>query len=194
MRRVRAAMALVAACLWLAGCATARPEASTFVAPGLQFRTPAPAELGYPVHVVQLVMAQYGAESFVFEADLAVAGDSLTLVCIDSFGRRALTIVSQDGHVTAEAAPWLPAGLRADNILADIALVYWPDAAVRRGFAGTAAAVTSEARRRSVTVDGQDVISITYDGADGQRWPSRARYRNAGFGYELTLRSSVVPQ
>jgi hypothetical protein len=193
MIRRRAMVALtIAASLLFAGCTTVPPERTTFVAPGLQFRTPSPAELGYSVRVAQLVLAQYGEETYVFEAELSISGDSLTLVCVDPFGRRALTIVSQGGRVTTEAAPWLPVALRAENILADIALVYWPDEAVRRGFDGTAAAVTSEGRRRTIAVGGQNVISISYGGADDGRWPSTARYANAAFGYELTLRSAAT--
>jgi len=100
--------------------------------------------------------------------------------------------VSQGGRVTTDAAPWLPSAVRAQNILADIALVYWPIEAVRRGFDGTAAEVTGEGQRRTVAMNGRDLISISYGEAEGGRWPSAARYSNAGFGYELTLRSSVM--
>jgi hypothetical protein len=182
----------VCAVAWLAGCATAPREDATFVAPRLSFRTPAPAELGYPVRVAQLITARYGDETYVFEAELSVSPESLTLVCIDSFGRRAMTIVSQGGRITTDAASWVPSALRAQNILADIALIYWPDAAVRRGFDGTAAAVKIEGQRRTITIEGQDIISVNYGAAENGHWPSMARYSNKGFGYELVLRSSVM--
>jgi hypothetical protein len=192
MRPASGHIAAGIAVAWLAGCATAPREEATFVAPGISFRTPSPAELGYSVRVAQLITARYGDEAYVFEAELSVSPESLTLICIDSFGRRALTIVWQGGRITTDAASWLPTALRAQNILADIALVYWPDAAVRRGFDETAVTVSREGQRRAIAVEGKDVISISYGPVEDGRWPSMARYSNKGFGYELVLRSAVM--
>jgi hypothetical protein len=197
IRRHPVAGLAMGACLAIAsltGCATSQHDEVTFVAPGLPFRMPSPGDLGYSVRVAQLIVARYGGETYVFEAELSTAPDALTLVCLDSFGRRALTITSQGDRITTDAAPWLPSAIRAQNILADIALIYWPLDAVRRGFEGTSASIMGEGRRRIITVDEREIISIEYGPADGQRWPSSAIYRNKGFGYELTLRSAVVSQ
>ena len=197
MMRLHVALYVVIVCLGVAiigGCASHRHGTEAFVGPDLPFRTPGPRELESTVRVAQLITAKYGSETYVFEAQLSVSPDQLTLMCIDPLGRRALTIVSTGEEVTTDAAPWLPKGLRAENILADIALVYWPADAIRRGFLGTRAIVAVNAHKRTITLDDREIVSVEYEPQDGQAWPSSASYRNHAFGYELVLRSAVVPQ
>lgn len=176
------------------GCASHRQSTEAFIGPDLPFRTPGPRDLDSTVRVAQLITAKYGDETYVFEAQLSVSPEQLTLMCLDPLGRRAFTIVSTGEEVTTDAAPWLPKGLRAENILADIALVYWPVDAIRRGFLGTRAIVTINAQKRTVTLDDREIVSVQYGPGDGRAWPSSAIYRNHAFGYELVLRSAVVSQ
>ena len=185
-------MAAFLAAAFTGGCATRGAETTAFIAPNLSFRTPAPRELGASVQVAQLITARYGTETHAFEAQLAVSPERLTLVCLDPFGRRALTVTSTGARVTVDAAPWLPDALRAENILADIAIVYWPEDAVRRGFSETKAVVAADARHRTVMLEDREVIRVDYDPPEGQAWPRSVRYRNHAFGYELILRSAVV--
>jgi hypothetical protein len=179
----------------LAGCATAPPpEASALIAPELRFAIPSPRELGYRVDASQLVTAHFRGDTQVFEAHLTVAPERLTFVGLDPFGRRALTVTSTDAGITVDAAPWLPAGLRSENILADIAIMYWPEAAVRRGLAGTAASLRADAQGRSITANGREIIHIEYGPQQGEGWAGFARFRNIALGYELELQSAVTPE
>jgi Protein of unknown function (DUF3261) len=179
----------------LAGCAAApAPEASALIAPELRFAIPSPRELGYRVDASQLVTAHFRGDTQVFEAHLTVLPERLTFVGLDPFGRRALTVISTDAGITIDAAPWLPAGLRPQNILADVAIMYWPEEAVRRGLAGTAAVLRADAHERSITANGQEIIHVEYGPRHGERWAAFARYRNIAFGYELDLQSAVTPE
>jgi hypothetical protein len=179
----------------LAGCASGRDTSRVaLLAPDLPFRTPGPRELGASVRVTQLITARYQGETYAFETQLSVSPERLTLVCIDPFGRRALTVVSTGADLAVDAAPWLPDGLRPENILADMAVVYWPAEAVRSALYGTSATMSGDARHRAITVHGREVVRVEYDDAQDKAWSSSARYKNNAFGYELILRSASVAE
>lgn len=179
----------------LAGCATTpQPEASALIAPELRFAIPGPRELGYRVDASQLVTAHFRGDTQVFEAHLTVSPERLTFVGLDPLGRRALTVISTDAGISVDAAPWLPAGLKAENILADIAIMYWPEEAVRRGLSSSAAILHADPHERSITAAGREIIHVDYGPRQGESWAGSARYRNIAFGYELDLQSAVTPE
>jgi hypothetical protein len=172
-------------------CTTAPPEPVAFIAPELPFALPSPRELGHSVNAVQLVTAHYRGDVQMFEAHLSVSPERLTLIGLDPFGRRALTLTLTDSGMVVDKASWFPQRLRPENILADVAIVYWPEDAVRRSLARTDAVLTSDARGRSIIADGREVVRVDYGEKQGDAWAGAAHYRNDAFGYELDLRSSV---
>lgn len=180
----------------LAGCSAAsQPRAaSAFIGPDLRFAIPSPRELGHPVDATQLVTAHFRGQTQVFEAHLSVSPERLTFIGLDPLGRRALTVTASDAGITVDAAPWLPSGLRAENILADVAIVYWPEEAVRRGLSRTSAVLHADAHERTITADGQEIIRVEYESKPGEAWAGAARYRNIAFGYDLELQSAVTAE
>lgn len=154
------------------------------MARGIVLALPAPGDLGRDVEAVQMVTARRGEETHVFEARLSVNRERLLLVGTDSLGRRAMTVTWKAGSVTAERAEWLPEALRPENILADIMLLYWPQAVLERTVDG--AAVIPEPAGRRIGTE----VTVRWEGADP--WTGRARLVNASFGYELDIRSVVV--
>jgi hypothetical protein len=180
--------------LLLAGCAAVEPAARevAYIAPEIPFATPPARALGYSVEAVQLVTARWREESFVFEGRLSAAPEGMRLVGVDPFGRRAFTVTSSDRGVEAETARWVPEGLRAENVLADLAIVYWPDEAVRGALAGSGAELRTEPARRSIVAGGRELVRVDYAAEQRDAWKGRAHYRNLAFGYELELRSTAV--
>jgi hypothetical protein len=180
--------------LALFGCSVAPPpEPEAKIAPDLRFRIPSPGELGYSISAEQLVTAHYRGDVQTFEAHLSVSPQRLVLIGFDPFGRRAFTVTSGGGTMRFDAAPGLPQGLEPGNILADVAIVYWPDAAVERGLPSSAELRSGE-DRRTILVDGREIIRVDYDTPRARGWPRMAHYRNEAFGYALDLRSTVTPQ
>ncbi|HUC64088.1 MAG TPA: DUF3261 domain-containing protein [Stellaceae bacterium] len=180
---------------WFAlfGCSSAPPpEREAQIAPDLRFRIPSPGELGYSISAEQLVTAHYRGDVQTFEAHLSVSPQRLVLIGFDPFGRRAFTLTSGNGSTSFDAAPGLPKGLEPGNILADVAIVYWPDAAVERGLPSSAE-LRSRDDHRTILVDGHEVIRVDYDTPPARGWPRIAHYRNEAFGYALDLRSTVTP-
>jgi len=183
--RVRPALALLIG-LGLAACGLTPPPPEpgrVMIAPGITLSLPSPAALGRSVDAVQIVTARHQGDSFVFEGRLSVGPERLLLVGTDSLGRRAMTVTWSDGKITVERAAWLPETLRPENILADIVLLYWPEAAVRPALTG--ADLTEQTGERRVG----DAILVSWQ---GDPWNGTAHLRNRVWEYELDVRSVLV--
>ena len=165
---------------------------STTIAPRLQFAIPTGRELGYSIDSTQLITAHVRDQVQVFQAYVSATPDKVTVIAFDPFGGRALTVIATDDAIHTEVAPIVPSVLRPGNILADIAIVYWPAAAVRRGLAGTSATLYDDDRERTITDNGREVVHVTYDTPHENTWTKVAHLRNIAFGYELDLQSSVT--
>ena len=166
------------------------PNAQVIVAPGIIFALPPPATLGRSVEVQQLVTARYRNDTFAFEASISVTPARLLLVGTDMLGRRAMTIEWSGNELKVEAAPWVPAELRARNVIADIMLARWPENAVRAGLATPATVRQVDPGHRVIAVDGRDMIRIDReDGAPGS-WSGRFLFRNLAWDYELDIQSA----
>lgn len=163
---------------------------SVQIAPDLALTLPRPADLGQSVEVMQLVTARYGTQTYAFEARVSATAEQFLMVGVDSLGRRAMTITWSDAMISYESAPWLPPQLRPENVLADMVLLYWPEATVRRALAPSGGDVVAAPGRRTITKAGEPVVQIDYGpSADGSPWASTLRYRNLAFQYELDIQS-----
>jgi hypothetical protein len=168
------------------------PTQQVMIAPGLSLVLPAPADLGRSLNATQLVTAQYGAQTIVFEGHISVTPERFLLIVIDSFGRRALTVAWTGSYLTAVPAPFLPASLRPENMLADLVLLYWPEDAVRRSLRGAGSAITSDGHARSISLAGREVIHIDFKDLGAQDpWVAHLHYRNLAWAYEFEIWSSL---
>lgn len=177
-----------------AACAT-RYEASpgsTRIAPGLELSIPTGRELGYSIEATQLITAHFGDRVQVFHAYVSVSPEKITLIALDPFGNRSLTVTATDDAIHMEAAPIVPSELRAENILADLTIVYWPALTVRRRLKGTSASLYDDLSERKIDVDGREILQITYETPHEHSWAKRAHLHNIAYGYELDLQSAVI--
>ena len=165
---------------------------SSAIAPGLELAVPTGRELGYSVEVTQLITAHFRGQVQVFQAYVSVSPDEINLIAMDPFGARALTITATDDAIHTEEAQIVPAALRPGNVLADLAIVYWPAPALRRGLAGTSASLYDDHNERTISIDGRVVVQVTYDGPHEDAWPKVAHLHNIAYGYELDLQSTVT--
>jgi hypothetical protein len=165
---------------------------TTTIAPGLELAIPTGRDLGYSIEATQLITAHFRNQVQVFQAYITVTPDKITVVALDPFGDRAMTIIATDDGIHAEVAPIVPSVLRPGNILADIAIVYWPTDAIKRALADTPAIVSDDAKERTISIDGREVVHVSYCAPHGNSWTKCARLRNIAFGYELELQSAVT--
>jgi hypothetical protein len=167
-----------------------RAGRSVQIAPDLSLTLPRPADLGQSIEVMQLVTARYGDQTYAFEARVSATANQFLMVGLDSLGRRAMTITWSDAAISYESAPWLPPQLRPENVLADMVLLYWPEAAVSQALAPSGGVVMAVPGRRTIAKAGEPIIQIEYGpSADGSPWAGTLRYRNLAFHYEMDVQS-----
>jgi hypothetical protein len=183
--------ALVCAGLGLAGCVPndSLPPGQVRVAQGVVFALPPPAALGRSVEAQQVVVAHYRNETFAFQTSIRVTPTRLLVVGTDMLGRRAMTIEWTGDDLKADASPWVPAELRAANIVADIMLMHWPADTVRAGLGPDAIMRVAAPGHRVVAMAGHDLIDIDLTAGDPGSWAGRWTYRNLAWGYELDIQS-----
>ena len=190
--RLRTIAALVMlACL--AGCTTAPAEHSpgtVRIGPEMYLSLPRPDELGRELEAAQLVAARYGEQTFLFECRLSATAGRFSFVGLDMLGRRAMSVVWTDSGVTAEKAAWVPQALSPERILADMVLLYWPDAAVQRSLRG--AELRSTADGRLLLSQGKEAIRMQYRPLGADRWTGQLTLQNIAWGYELEIQSTVL--
>ena len=161
------------------------------IGPGQRLSLPRVADLGRNIVAIQLITVHAYGQTFVLEVNLSVTPERVTLVGLDAIGRRAITITWTDQNVSAETAPWVPETLRPGSMLADIIVIYWPEAAVRAALPA-GGELLQEPRGRTIRVNGKDVFRVDYGWAAGGRWNGTLRYSNFAWGYEIEVQSSEV--
>jgi len=180
--------------LVLGGCATGPLEGSArsvLIAPDVSLTLPRPSELGRSLETMQLVTARFGDRVLTFESRLSASAAQFLMVALDPLGRRLLTIAWSDAGLVFEAGAAAPAAMRPENILADLVILYWPEAVVRRAVAP--ATLESEPGWRAVSAGGHVIARADYQPArPGEPWSGRLRYENLAWGYVLDIESVEV--
>ena len=178
----------------LAGCASDRlpSEDLPMIAPGHLLTLPAPGDLGRSVEAAQLITVRRDGKTDVFEGRIRVTPEKLLLVGLDGLGRRAMTLTwDKSGKVTAETASWLPRPIPPGPMLADLVVLYWPEAVVRRALQGSGATLKVRDGERSVIADGREIFNARYQG-DADPWASTVLYKNEAWGYEIEVQSKEL--
>jgi len=188
----RAWLTPLLALLMVAGCVSAtdhpEPLRSVAIATGVAVTLPPTPALGRTIEATQLVTARYRDQTFVFEGHIAVTPERLLLVGLDTMGRRVLTVTWTAESVAIDAASWLPDTLRPGNMLADIVMIYWPEAAVRAALTGASLETRPDGGRTVRSADGTEVVRIDY-GTSAGAWSGRLQMKNLAWGYDLDIRS-----
>lgn len=185
----------LAACLLLAGCATPAPPPSlgdtqAVIAPKVIFAVPPPAAINQSANVTQSIVAHFKDQSFSFDAQIQLTPTELDLAALDGFGRRGLTISWKPDGIVSQPAPWLPKFIRPADILADIALVYWPREALATSLVTSGATLAQTDDSRTVSANGHDLVVVEY--GPGEGWGRSAKLRNLVFGYEIDIQSAEI--
>ena len=169
------------------------PSGQVAVAPGLTLVMPSPASLNRRIEVSQLVVARYRTQTIAFEARISAAQDHFDLLCIDTLGREAMGIHWTSNGILAKKAPWVPENLRPENMLADIVMLYWPEAVVAGALAPSGGTLVAEPGIRSIRLRDKEVIHAEFQPPPGaDPWNGKVRYRNLPLDYALDIQSRVL--
>lgn len=101
------------------------------LADGLEFTLPdVPWEKDETIDVVQQVEASWDTQTeagtATFQGRINIQPDHAQIVMIDDIGRRAIEIDWTSKEIIIQKANWLPQGVDAKRLLADIVMTYWP--------------------------------------------------------------------
>ena len=174
----------------IASCTTPPLQPGVTIARDLRMVLPLPSELGRNLRLVQLVTARYGDRVVTFEGHIDATDGRFTLAVLDPLGRRALGVAWTDTDLVTETAPWFPAELRPQNMLADLVLIYWPPDVLRRALGPSHAVFEVAPDHRAVRRDGAELIRANVAPATGgDPAGARVQYHNLDFGYSLDIRT-----
>lgn len=177
--------ALLALAFALGGCAStpAAPKAPA-VPPLLDG-----AALGGARSASQVVRSAFADRELTLLAAVQVEANVVSVVGVDTLGRRVFSISYDGQNVTAETDPSVPAGFSPQHLLADVELALWPLKALQAAYAGTGWSVAEPyPGTRRLRRDGRLVAEVHYTGADP--WLTRHWIANLQLGYVL----GVEPQ
>lgn len=182
----------------LCGCTTAPADedlnptkpGTVRISPHVALIMPSPADLGRSVEATQLVTVRYGNQDFAFEAHIHATPENFLLVGFDLMGRKIMTINWAKESTSFETAPWVPKQLRAENILADIVLLYWPDNIVRKSLDKTVK-LNSTAHVRTIILDHKIIWQADYQlKSKHDLWSGKLHYHNLAWDYEFNIESA----
>jgi len=172
---------LFAVVLMLGACAVQPARAPIDELPTLRL---SPASLGRELALQQQLKITFGANSQTLDALLEVDAQELRLG-VQALGQSALTM-RWDGKVLEQRrAEWLPPALRADQVLFDLQLVFWPAESIRAVLPADWSLVESEGHRHLLHA-GTELVSVSYPEKDHA---TLSRSRN---DYRLEITSTAV--
>ncbi len=137
-----------------------------------------------PVEAVQLLKGTYDDNQFVFQVALSLNEERLSLIGLDSMGRRAFSLIWNEDGVVSEKAAWMPDALTAEHVLKDIMLAYWPLDALAHW------QIEEDGQKRYLNRDDERVASVTKL-AIQNRWDGRLLIENHVRKYRIEVQSHV---
>ncbi len=190
-----AAFLIATACLSLCGCVTpagrtpsALGDDKALIAPNVVFVIPPPAELGQTATVAQTIVAHFRDQPYASRRRSRSRRTSWNSPALDGLGAARPDHRLETGRIEHKQAPWLPQFVRPADILADVAIVYWPEKIVASSLARSGATLSADSRSRRISMGGRDIMVVEY--GEGQGWNRSAKLRNLAFGYEIDIQSS----
>ena len=164
------------ACL-LAGCAAPAP-----LRLGLKL---APASLGASISLQQHLTVEREGRIDEFDAVLEVDEQSVNLIIL-MLGQRMLSLAFDGQRVETWRHPAVPSQLRAEDVLEDLQLTFWPAAAIA-GALPAGWGIEERGLRRVLSLNAEPVIVIDYEGSP--RWSGSVALANLRYGYRITIQS-----
>lgn len=193
-------LALLALAVGLLGCAEpanelARPEYA--VLPPALLVLPTPPSYPGELAAVQQIRAVHDTASYDFEAYLQVGSADVAIVLALPFGPRLATIDWSATGIETRREPDVPLTglpladlLRPENVLADIVLAFWPEAAVRASLAPDVA-LSIEPDARHLSFRNSPAATVRYGGGDP--WNGETTVTSHLLGYRLAITSRRLP-
>lgn len=181
--------------LTLAACTSRPPDTRhgnlgpQMIAPGVTLTLPDDPPFEQGLVVTQLVQAHFLSQRHMLQSMIESGPERFTVLMAIPSGPEIMRADWSHHTLIEKTQPLTPRGLSAEQMLADLMLVYAPFALVRKNIQG-AAFVSGTKGERLLIKEGQVLIRITRP-ADNP-WNGRARIENEAFQYGLVIQSRIV--
>lgn len=196
---------LCCAMLLSTACAQLDTPPAVPVAEGLMFRLLPPAAFGQRVLLTQLVTLQFDDTSRDLLFHTEITGDTLTIVgTLPNGGVRLFSLVFDGATLQLDGSEEILSGIDPAYVLADMQIALWPLHSVSAGLSAadnclqTGECVLTESSdqlQRSLSRDGDDVISIRYGGIPHQDFITQYRHRQRNYRVQIeTLAADYLPE
>jgi hypothetical protein len=188
----RPTWALLVLVLGLPACSLLTPKPVTAPSPERGVLR-LPAAPGYPgaVAAFQTIHVERGDQIGDVQGLLELSALQLVMVLTQPLGPRLATIAWTADGIDIERAPGAPAAaVQPEDVLADLVLAFWPEAAVRENLRDGLALVVQSDRR---LVMRGDALLIEVERNDADPWNGTVRLDNRLVGYQLTIMSQAGP-
>jgi len=191
MKQAKQAVSLI---LWIvalvsSGCTTVAivPDLRHIeIADAVFLELPDSDELTESFDATQLLVAEYGMQTYSFQAQIESRPGMITIVAVTLLGGTLFSITYDGVDLKTEGV--LDAQhLEAKYVLADVLLSFWEPAWVRDHLQGAILEVSESENSRKVFRGGETVVDISYDTSDP--WSGRAQLSNLERGYSLDIRT-----
>lgn len=169
--------------LTLAGCTTPRPQQPARL--GLRL---APAALGASISLQQRLAVEREGRVDYLEAALEIDEQHVGMIGM-ALGQRVMSLEFDGSELKSWRHARLPEQVRAEDVLEDIQLTYWPAEAVRAALpAGWR--IKEEGMRRTLWSNDEKVMEIDYSAEP--RWHGKVVLTNLRYQYQLTIQSAPM--
>ena len=190
MRIARDMLAMIGGVAFLsAGCSavTTVPDVRRIeLANAVFLELPDSGELTESFDATQLLVAEYGMESYSFQAQIESRPGMITIVGLTLLGG-ALFSITYDGVSLRTEGVLDAQRLDARYVLGDVLLSFWDSAWVREHLQGAILEVSAIENSRTISRGGETVVEVSYDTTN--RWSGRAQLSNLERGYSLDIRT-----
>ena len=142
-----------------------------------------------PLALYQQISFSIGAERAQMEALLEIAENKVHLSLLDQLGREAAQLSWSNSQLKAEQASWLSISVPPENLIADLALVYWPIAELTEALPSNVTVIEASGRR-TINSQGKTLVIVEYSKGPGQL--EIVTLENKVLGYLVTTQSTVL--
>lgn len=136
----------------------------------------------------QILRARYGWRSATLETVLALGPEAVEVVLTVPGGPRVATVRWNGDGVSVDRTVFTPPDLAPENMMADLFIAYWPEAAVRDILPAGVRLDVEDSGARFVRRGDEVILAITPDAEN----PRRLSIRNELLNYDLNIDSQAV--
>jgi hypothetical protein len=155
------------------------------IAPDIALNLPANPNSKETVNETQIIVGSYDGNSKAFRTHFLATPDQIDVVIVAFSGPRIIDVTWSDKGIVETRSPFAPDTLSGLNILADLFLVRWPEAALERALPADIS-VNSEGNARRIQNVDDVLVSINYDLRDDKD-KTYTRLENHARNYVLNI-------